>query len=148
LDGKGREEVPVDHIIYFTPVERAKPEPQIEKDGSIRLSFELNTDPPSNWQEFFKHATGWTTAFEPPEVSRNRIYVRLRDEAQIADAITNVDQRIAKANTDYESKVMPGLKAAQEKRDTENQESLRKLDAARKAIDEYEQRRPEVQGHD
>jgi hypothetical protein len=125
---------------YFTPVEREEPVPAVENTGFIALSIRLNYDPVEEWVQLFNQATGWTTAFDPPQVHYGQISARCRDTTLIEQVMDNIDKRIAKANADYESSVVPRLKAAHDRRAREDEEQEQKLSAAREALKDYKER--------
>lgn len=130
-------------VTWFSPIERGDPDATIENAGFVSLTFPLNREPPDEWVPLFDHATGWTTAFDPPKVYMSRISARCRDETLVGSVIDNVDKRIAKANSDYEATIVPRMKASDETRNREDEERQRKLEAVRKAIADHEETRRE-----
>jgi hypothetical protein len=94
-----------------------------DDDSRLEVQITLSTVPVIEWAERFVGGTGTADADDgpAPTIKGKTVTIRPTDTG-LADAVADVDARIADANTYFESEVLPEVEASlaeQEKQDDE-----------------------------
>jgi hypothetical protein len=100
----------------------------------VEVSVRISRTPPSEWQDSFNYPSGHSTLGDGAPVLKGTTVSIGVNDGQEKDGIAAIDERLARANQEYERDVLPSMRQqeAQEKRraETENQ----RLEAARKRL--------------
>jgi hypothetical protein len=105
--------------------------------GLLHVDMSLSRTPEPEWRQFFEHPTGVSisVSMHPPTVAGSKVLMRPPDD-QVAKYVSQVDDRIAAANRQYEQVVLPHLEREARAADAANAEANRRIEEARKRLDD------------
>jgi PIN domain-containing protein len=106
--------------------------------GLVVIEITLSPEPPREWMALwspYPPNSTFSIAHAPPQVRGSQITLRI-PENEVKAAVEALDTQISAANNWYQSQVLPRLKAQEEQGRKERDEEMRRLEAARRQLDE------------
>ncbi len=111
----------------WTPITRNKPEIEgvhPQKRGLLVVKITLSQDPPEPWRQAFLNPTEVpvSASMHPPKVYGEHIAIT-PPESELREYVLHVDERIASANTYYQTTVWPALEQKRKQEEDQAQDS-------------------------
>jgi hypothetical protein len=108
-----------------------------EYAGLIQVHVYLEPAPDEHWAAIFRGPNGYghPLSMHPPALYHDRVELRPPD-GEVEQYIAKLDERIRRANEQYERDVLPQLEAAREARRAATEQERQRLEAAQRALDE------------
>jgi hypothetical protein len=112
-------------------------DPQVS--GLVRILVPLEPEPTNEWLQVFAQGppgVSYSASMHPPQiVERNEVMLRCPDN-EIERYVTNLRERVEGTNSYYNREVAPELKRRREAQDAAQVEDERRLDEARKRLED------------
>ena len=133
---------PVPDDDYTLNVAIGKPEiadidPQAS--GLVRILVPLEPEPTNEWLQVFAQGppgVSYSASMHPPQiVERNEVMLRCPDN-EIERYVTNLRERVEGTNSYYNREIAPELQRRHEAREVQQVEDERRLDEARKRLED------------
>jgi hypothetical protein len=114
----------------WTPMKRGKPRamgPDTRYRKLQNIEVDLDREPPAGWEAEFQHPEGVSISLSqhPPQLRGRTIYLSAPDD-EVEAYIRSLDQRIAAANSNYETRVLPKVEAAERQRQQAEEEAMQR----------------------
>lgn len=106
--------------------------------GLVVIQITLSPEPPREWVALwspYPPNSSFSLSHAPPQVRGSRVTLRVPEDA-VKAAVEALDAQIGAANDWYENQVLPRLRAEEEGRRKEKEEENRRLEAARRQLEE------------
>jgi hypothetical protein len=115
-----------------------------ESSERLHVRLMLTTRPPAEWVLAFQDAP---STKERMTVHQSEIYLNPPD-AELESYVAEADKRIESANRFYETTVLPGIQAAQDKRRDEEADDRRRIEDAKHRAQKLEPSTHEIEAQE
>jgi hypothetical protein len=123
----------------WQPITRGKPQVRGVHPtyrGLLEVVVELDRRPPDGWAQCFDHpeGVGMSLSMHPPRLSGGTIYL-MPPDGEVEQYMAHIDERIRAANTSYEQRILPQVRAAEVVKQQAADEEQRRLTEARRKLE-------------